>query len=403
MTIRLAARETMSLLCFERINRNMRLNSLAVLGVFITCLSISPVFGKAKPGVIWATWNADGFDNPQGVVQKITQAGFSRVCIVPTWFMIDLDKVGWKRTASFSRQKELIKELLRQGQEIIYRPHLDPVKYSAGYEQQLTDDHGWVAGIPWRGMFDIDPMASWYREQIVEASIKMLAEAIAETGVLPAGGAIRLDLGAELMNSTIFRSERWLEMVKDLKGSQIYQQNKGWLRLGHNFSHHIQIDADFLERMNAASRKALGLYIQELDTVTVSQYMDLTIKDMDGMVEPTEVAAALAIHLKVFQKVLSVGLGVPQGSMPAIELGEYGIGWGGLRHPNLWDGDPDKRAAGDEVLVGLQGLINWMEQNPEQKALLWISGPYYDLFRWGGFQFPERTEAGLWLSRYLRD
>ena len=61
--------------------------------------------------------------------------------------------------------------------------------------------------------------------------------------------------------------------------------------------------------------------------------------------------------------------------IPPLHIGEYGVGRGGLRHPNLWAGDATPRTA--------------------RSAVLWVMGRHYDIFGWedATFGVPEAAAA----------
>ena len=75
--------------------------------------------------------------------------------------------------------------------------------------------------------------------------------------------------------------------------------------------------------------------------------------------------------------------------MPPLHIGEFGIGRGGLRHPNLWGGDAtaeQERELAREIEVGFQGLFYYLSLPPGRSqvrsAVLWVSGTHYDIFGW---------------------
>jgi hypothetical protein len=52
-----------------------------------------------------------------------------------------------------------------------------------------------------------------------------------------------------------------------------------------------------------------------------------------------EVARALVVHEKNFkEEILQAALGLGAREIPPLHIGEFGVGRGGLKHPNLWDG-----------------------------------------------------------------
>ena len=89
---------------------------------------------QQRLGVVWVTWNADGFDRWRQVYDDIVGIGFQRVTITPTWFMENLNQIDFNRTGSFEKQRPLVQALIGSGIEVEYRPHLDPAMYSWGLD-----------------------------------------------------------------------------------------------------------------------------------------------------------------------------------------------------------------------------------------------------------------------------
>lgn len=77
-----------------------------------------------------------------------------------------------------------------------------------------------------------------------------------------------------------------------------------------------------------------------------------------------------------------------------IPQGEFGIGTGGLRHPNTWGGDPTGEEAkflDGQMVRGYEGLAVYLgnatvsaeEGVPRAPtASLWITGPRFDVWGW---------------------
>jgi hypothetical protein len=103
-----------------------------------------------------------------------------------------------------------------------------------------------------------------------------------------------------------------------------------------------------------------------------------------------EVAAALVLHEQAFaQQVLKGALGLRQSEIPPLHIGEFGVGRGGLRHPNLWAGDAtpaEEQALAREIARGHEGLIRYLalpaERRAARSAILWVTGRHYDIFGW---------------------
>jgi hypothetical protein len=159
--------------------------------------------------------------------------------------------------------------------------------------------------------------------------------------------------------------------------------------------------------MNPAGKRALARYIRGLDALALSQYMDLTAAMPAAergarLPSPDEIARALVLHEKNFRRQILVGaLGLRPSEIPPLHIGEYGIGRGGLRHPNLWDGAAtaaEEKELGQQIARGHQGLLRYLglpEGRTVQSAVLWVTGPHYDIFGWGDpkYAIPEAAAA----------
>ena len=290
------------------------------------------------------------------------------------------------------------------------KPHLDPPLYRPGFNAFASENTSWRVHCAWRGFFDVDPMSDDYRTGIVFGSLRMLKTVFDAKGASAGlGGAapIRLELGAELMNSVVYGPERWEQLLAAAKTERHRLGLDGKVILSHNFTHHFEILDDFVGRMSPERRSSLARYIRGLDALSLSQYMDLTAavpKSERGKRLPTvdEVARALVLHEKNFkQDILQTALGMKPGEIPPLHIGEFGVGRGGLMHPNLWDGAAtleQEQELAREITRGHEGLIRYLalaEGRTAASAILWVTGPHYDVFGWGNpdFAIPEAATA----------
>jgi len=113
------------------------------------------------------------------------------------------------------------------------------------------------------------------------------------------------------------------------------------------------------------------------------------------------------LHEKNFRRQILVGaLGLRPAEIPPLHIGEYGVGRGGLRHPNLWAGDAtpaQEKELAHEIARGHEGLLRYLalpDGRTVKSAVLWVTGPHYDVFGWGDpkYAIPEAAaaiEAGL--------
>jgi hypothetical protein len=223
----------------------------------------------------------------------------------------------------------------------------------------------------------------------------------------PAGTPVRLELGVELMNSTVQFPDRWVRLLAEARKEASRLGLGRRVLLSHNFSHHIEIPEDLLDRMDTRGKQALARYIAGLDAVALSQYMDLTVAvpaAERGKRLPTadEVAQALVRHEADFRKNILQGiLKIDARKVPPLHVGEFGIGRGGLKHPNLWSGAATPAEEKDlalQIARGHEGLVRYLaltEGRTAGSAVLWVTGWHYDIFGWmsPGYAIPAAAAA----------
>jgi hypothetical protein len=353
------------------------------------------VAAPAPLGVTYGGWRGD-FRQAPARLAVFKEIGFRVVSFVPTYAYEGLDKIDLASGPDAAELAAAVQTALRDGLAVVIKPHLDPPLYRPGFDQFTSDNGSWRVGCAWRGFFDVDPMSDAYKNGIVFASLRMLKTAFDALGAAAASAPpVRLELGAELMNSEVYTPERWelLLAVARTERTRLGLDKK--VLFSHNFTHHFEILGDFVGRMNPAHRAELRLYIRGLDAISLSQYMDLTVAvpaAERGKRLPTadEVARALVEHEKRFrEEILEKALKLRPNEIPPLHIGEYGVGRGGLRHPNLWAGDASpqqERELAREIARGHEGLIRYLalaQGRTAQSAVLWVTGPHYDIFGWG--------------------
>ncbi|MBI5209815.1 MAG: hypothetical protein HY927_07585 [Elusimicrobia bacterium] len=338
-------------------------------------------------------------------LDELKALGFASVTFIPNFAYPGLDKVDAAEAPDWDEVGRALAYALRIGLQAVVKPHLEPPMYTAGFDSFRSESHSWRTRCPWRGYFDVDPMSKDYRRKVVLPGLAALADALA--GVPAGHGPVRFELGTELMNSTVYHPQRWVELLAVARLEVAGLGLKGRVVLSHDFSHHIEIAEDFVLRMDPAGRRALARYIKGLDAVALSQYMDLTAavpasQRDKRLPTPAEIARALVIHEADFRQDILVGLlGLKPSEIPELHIGEFGVGRGGLRHPNLWEGPatPDEdRALRHEIALGHRGLIEYLrlkEGRTARSATLWVTGRYFDVFGWmePGFAVPEAADA----------
>jgi len=358
--------------------------------------------GMAPLGITWAGWKGDyrAFDKKLETFKSI---GFQIVSFVPNYAYVGLDKIDLAAGPDAMELGTAVEAALRAGFTVVLKPHLDPPAYQPGFDAFKSDNHSWRVMCPWRGFFDVDPMSAAYRDGVVFAGLRMLKTVFDAAGA--AATPIRFEIGAELMNSVVYMPERWVELLAAAKKERARLGLDGKVLLSHNFTHHIEIADDFVARMTPPRKKALAKYLRGLDTLSLSQYMDLgaamPLSDR-GVRLPSaeEISLALLGHEKAFKDNILIGLlGLKAKEIPPLHIGEFGIGRGGLRHPNLWGGTAtpaeDKQLA-REIARGHEGFLRYLalpEGRAVKSGVLWVTGARYDVFGWENPKFANAEAA----------
>jgi hypothetical protein len=353
-------------------------------------------------GVTYSGWRGGFADAPRRLA-LFKSLGFPLVSFVPAYAYVDLDKIDLASAPTWEELGSAIEAALRAGFQVVLKPHLDPAVYQPGFDQFTAEGSSWRLGCPWRGFFDVDPTSPDYRNGVIFGSLRMLRAVLDRVGT--AAPPVRLELGVELMNSVVARPERWERLLTEARRERRRLGLDGRVLLSHNFTHHVEIRGDFVDRMDARGRRALGRYIKGLDAVALSQYMDLTVAVPEGERRtrlPTvdEVAQALVKHEADFREnILRRALGVAPGQIPPLHIGEFGVGRGGLRHPNLYGGlaAPDQeRKLAAEITRGHEGLLRYLSLDrgrTARSAVLWVTGTHYDIFGWGNPRYATPAAA----------
>jgi hypothetical protein len=365
---------------------------------FFSVLALFAAAGEPRPaplGVTYSGWRG-GFAEAQHQAKLATfkKVGFRLVSFVPSYSYVDLNKIDLASGPTPDELGGAVEAALRAGLMVVVKPHLNPPAFQPGFDSFGGGNHSWRAQCPWRGFFDLDPMTADYREGIVLAGLRMLKAVFDRLPADLAAAPVRFELGVELMNSIVEFPERWERLLAEAR-KEVRRLGLGRrVLLSHNFSHHLEIPNDQLARMDARRQRALARYIQGLDALALSQYMDLTIAvpaAERGRRLPTadEVATALVRHETDFREhILRAALHIDAKKIPPLHIGEFGIGRGGLKHPNLWSGaatPAQEQALALEIARGHEGLVRYLsltEGRTAGSAVLWVTGSHYDIFGW---------------------
>lgn len=354
------------------------------------------VLPNDRLAITYASFDSTGFNNFKDIIDFYKNLGFKRISLVPTYYHEHLNEIIDEQTPSMNAIQACLTYLFENGFKIIYKPHIDPVKYMPNYDMFSSDNASWRVNVAWRGFFDFDPLAgehSYYNIVILPV-LKSLKEVYEQQKQNKQLAPVRLELGSELMNSMIRHGDKWIQIAQKVRKFISSNGLNDFVKLSHNFAHHIQIEEDYLLRMTKVEKRQLKKYIESLDEVAVSQYMDLTVFLLDREVPNdsliNSVAKAILFHHKGFRKfILGEQLRVKNFETMPVHIGEFGIGVGGLKHPNYWEGQKIDRS---EQAIGIEGLLNFLEKCEEIRgemylnATIWTVGPTYDIF---GFSYPE--------------
>jgi hypothetical protein len=348
-------------------------------------------------GVSYSGWSG-GFADAATRLQAFRAVGFPLVTLVPAYAYVGRNKIDVSSGPSVAELAGAIEAARRIGLQVVLKPHLEPLAIKPGYRRAQSDNHSWRAECGWRGFFDLDPLTPQYRDGVIFAALRALKEALGKTATLvPADGPpvpVRLDLGAELMNSIVEHPERWRGLLRETQRERKRLGLEGQVLLSHNFSHHLEIAEDVVDRLSPGGRRALGRYIAGLDALAISQYMDLTAavpvaERASRLPTADEVAESLRIHERDLRRnILQAALGIRPAAIPPFHIGEFGVGTGGLKHPNLWSGPTtaeEERDLSRQIARAHEGLVRYLGEDrgrTARSAVLWVTGPHYDIFGW---------------------
>jgi hypothetical protein len=356
-------------------------------------------------GISYGGWKGQYADATRRIA-TYKDLGFQVVSFIPTYAYVGRNKIDLSTGPDAAELAQAMEVALHSGLGVVLKPHLDPPAYGPGFDEFQSDNFSWRANCPWRGFFDLDPMSDDYRAGIVFRSLEALKGAFDKLGNTATPPA-RLEIGVELMNSEVDSPERWEALLAAAKKERHRLGLDAKVQLSHDFTHHIEILDDFVGRMASGKRAALRRYIRGLDALSLSQYMDLTVAVPTaerGRRLPTadEVAQALLTHEKDFrEQILGKELGLRLKEIPRLHIGEFGVGRGGLKHPNLWAGaatPAQEKELAREITRGHEGLVRYLARTDgrtAESAILWVTGPHYDIFGWGNAKYanPEAAAA----------
>ena len=373
----------------------LRKNAIRAKRIYFLCLTMLLLclppkgWSNHRLAITYASFNVEDYNNYKSTIDRFYDLGFRKISLVPTYAHEYFNLIDDRCTPHKDTIKACIQYILCKGMGLIYKPHIDPTRYMWGScDQSNNNNPSWRKGVSWRAFFDIDPIESQYYEVIIQPALASLKE-ILESNTVRSSSSVRLELGAELMNSMIRYGHQWEKVAKRVRKYIKTNKMSDAIRISHNFTHHFEIEGDYLLRMNKKEKKYLKKYMESLDEISISQYMDLTIfMQTDSCASEIDSVHAVAkailhYHNRLRNDILGKQLKIKHYETYPINIGEFGVGVGGLKHPN-WHGGclPDKT----EQRIGLTGLLESLgkfEKMPVDKELdatIWSVGPTYDIF-----------------------
>ena len=299
-----------------------------------------------------------------------------------------------------------VEAALRAGFSVVIKPHLDPPAYQPGFDPFKSENDSWRVMCPWRGFYDLDPMAVDYREGVVFETLRMLKDVLDRAG--PAAPTpVRLEVGAELMNSVVYTPERWEQLLAAAKKERHRLGLDGKVALSHNFDAPHRDPRGLRRAHERAAQEGAGpLHPRSRRPVAVAVHgPDGGGAGRRSLQSPPErggdLTGAGAAREGLPAEILIGALGLKEKEIPPLHIGEFGIGRGGLRHPNLWAGaataEQEKQLA-REIARGHEGLLRYLalpEGRTAKSAVLWVLGQHYDIFGWENPKYanPEAAAA----------
>ncbi len=387
---------------------------------------------KKNIGLVWGSWEPCAFSGVKSAdfLRNIDELNVKEITLIPTYFLENYNDGirynDWDKTPNLYNQKKIIIELLKRGITLNFRPHVDPAKFSFN----INNGGDTPGSLAWRGLFkNFDPMdKNLHYIDMLLSSLDVLQSAYESPEIiLEQTAPIRLDIGAELMESVKCHPASWIELLQFIKKEikQNYPILENRVILGHNFCHHFEylkrLDNHseyfsriisnenvhsnshllFVDDMSRMNRDNLAAYIKNLDVFSISQYMPLDISE--------NIDEVLMYHEKNFlNEILGVELAIKETELPTFLIGEFGVGILGLYAPNVWDRDEWTAASKGNLILSqteqknqsktaLTGMIKYLN-NPESKAKscqLWINGEPYDVL---GSPITRETLRNYWNS-----
>ena len=245
-----------------------------------------------------------------------------------------------------------------------------------------------------RAALDFDPLTTNYRKLLVEDWIDAASSFLDSSGNQGAPPIVFF-LGSELDRSLASHPKGWIALLA-LARARVAERG-----LADRFQFTHDLLWTFGGRTNLDASAAT--YLAMLDSISLSQYTEL---DRFGAT-PEAGSKALKENEDELRHFLK-NAGITDVQKIVINVGEFGIGSGGLKNP--WYYSTDSRRNEDATVVGVKSFLHFFEAVPSSNrrldwAILWTVNEQYDIFanhQWRGDLRTERSPAADLIEAYNR-
>ena len=248
---------------------------------------------------------------------------------------------------------------------VVVKPHLDPPAYQPGFDQFQSENGSWRVACPWRGFFDLDPMSAAYREGVVFGALRMLKEVLGKPGAAAApAGSPRAGSRADEL-----RRLRPGEVGAAPGSGQEGAPPAGPRRQGASSrttspttwrsptTSSARMTAERAGRappLHPRPRRALAVAVHGSDRRRPGRRTRQAAAD-----RRRDLRRAGAGREELSATTSWGGRWACGGKeIPPLHIGEFGVGRGGLKHPNLWAGEAtpaQEKELAHEIALGHAG------------------------------------------------
>lgn len=358
----------------------------------MACPNENPIWPPLSYSIV--SFGKNDFDDPNTLVSKLIECGFSCITIIPMYTAItkenqftyksegkdkhfrDILSIDTSKTPSLDRIKSLMIIAINKGLNVKLEPYLEP-DTNAGGENY------------WRAYLNFDPNAplpqsSSYFDVVLQPLMNLIVD-LKDTPIenFPdCKPCFSFTLGSELEMSVVGYPGSWLDALKKLQTQRTTAQIDKRLNFGHkiNFDHAFRART-FLGYLHTLQQKpqptnddvknqgmSEGTYFASLDYLSLSFYPDMSkIPDTDWKEAPSDdktgkIADEFTNQFDRFFKPFS---GLPNLTP---EIGEFGLGSTDVSKP--WSGDNSgslNTPEGKNVRLNYyKGFLQFLKKNKDR-------------------------------------